>query len=61
MFAMNRDEMKTTLQQFHHLAQSIWLDNITRRLRGSQTRRPYIDDLAVTFPAAGISWKEESL
>ena len=53
--------MKTTLQQFHHPAQSIWLDNITRRLRGSQTRRPYIDDLAVTFPAAGISWKEESL
>ena len=60
--AMDRNEMKAATE-LHDLNQSFWLDNIARRLRGGQTRRPYIDDLAVTFPASAmqISWQGESL
>lgn len=39
--------MKAT-QRLHDLGQSLWLDNITRRLLTSGTLRRYIDELAVT-------------
>ena len=39
--------MKPT-QQLHDLGQSLWLDNITRRLLTSGTLRHYIGDLSVT-------------
>jgi transaldolase len=39
--------MKAT-QTLHDLGQSIWLDNITRRLLASGTLRRYIDELSVT-------------
>jgi transaldolase len=39
--------MKPT-QQLHDLGQSLWLDNITRKLLTSGTLRHYIDDLSVT-------------
>jgi transaldolase len=39
--------MKPT-QQLHDLGQSIWLDNITRKLLTSGTLGHYIDDLSVT-------------
>ncbi|HSY08175.1 MAG TPA: transaldolase [Steroidobacteraceae bacterium] len=39
--------MKTT-QQLHDLGQSLWLDNITRRLLTDGTLRGYITDLSVT-------------
>jgi transaldolase len=39
--------MKAT-QMLHNLGQSIWLDNITRRLLDSGTLRQYIDELSVT-------------
>jgi len=51
--AVDQNEMKATLK-LHDLDQSIWLDNITRGLRSSQTHRPRIDDLAVTARAAAI-------
>ncbi len=60
--ALNRNQMKAT-PQLRDLDQSLWLDNITRGLWSSQTHRLYIDDPAVTFPAAAmkIGWQEESL
>jgi transaldolase len=39
--------MKPT-QQLHDLGQSLWLDNITRKLLTSGTLSHYIDDLSVT-------------
>jgi len=39
--------MKPT-QQLHELGQSLWLDNITRKLLTSGTLGHYIDDLSVT-------------
>jgi transaldolase len=39
--------MKAT-QSLHNLGQSIWLDNITRKLLTSGTLRQYIDELSVT-------------
>jgi transaldolase len=39
--------MKPT-QSLHNLGQSIWLDNITRKLLSSGTLRRYIDELSVT-------------
>ena len=39
--------MKPT-RQLHDLGQSLWLDNITRKLLKSGTLRHYIDDLSVT-------------
>jgi transaldolase len=35
-------------RQLHDLGQSLWLDNITRKLLDSGTLRRYIDELAVT-------------
>lgn len=35
-------------RQLHDLGQSLWLDNITRKLLTSGTLRRYIDDLSVT-------------
>jgi hypothetical protein len=62
MLATSTSEMKTT-QQLDDLDQNRRLDNPPRGLRSSQTRRPRIGDLAVTFPAAAmpISWQGESL
>jgi transaldolase len=39
--------MKAT-QQLHDAGQSLWLDNITRRLLTSGTLRQYIDELSIT-------------
>ena len=39
--------MKAT-QQLHDLGQSLWLDNITRRLLTSGTLRRYVDEFSVT-------------
>ena len=39
--------MKAT-EKLHDLGQSVWLDNITRKLLSSRTLRTYIDDLSVT-------------
>jgi transaldolase len=39
--------MKPT-QQLHDLGQSLWLDNITRRLLSSGTLASYIDELSIT-------------
>jgi len=39
--------MKAT-QLLHNMGQSIWLDNITRKLLTSGTLRSYIDELSVT-------------
>jgi transaldolase len=39
--------MKPT-QSLHNLGQSLWLDNITRKLLSSGTLRRYIDELSVT-------------
>jgi transaldolase len=39
--------MKAT-EMLHNLGQSIWLDNITRKLLNSGTLRQYIDELSVT-------------
>src|ERR1700693_6414891 len=39
--------MKAT-QQLHDLGQSLWLDNITRDLLNSVTRKRYIDERSVT-------------
>jgi hypothetical protein len=62
MLAMVTGEMKTK-QQLDDLDQNRRLDNPPRGPRSSQTRRPYIGDLAVTFPAAAmpINWEGESL
>ncbi len=62
MLAMNRGEMKTTRQP-DDLGQKRRLESITRDLPSGETYRLYIDDLAVTFPAAAmkIGWQEESL
>ncbi len=60
--AINRNVMKAT-PQLHDLDQSLCLDNITLGPSISQTHRPCIDDLAVTFPAPAmqIGWEGESL
>lgn len=60
--AMNWNEMKAT-RQLRDLGQSLWLGNITRGPRNSQTHRLCIDDLAATFPAAAmqIGWQGKSL
>jgi transaldolase len=42
-----RSQVKAT-QTLHELGQSIWLDNITRRLLASGALRRYIDELSVT-------------
>src|ERR1700742_3681117 len=39
--------MKPT-RQLHDLGQSLWLDNITRKLLNSGTLQRYIDELSVT-------------
>ena len=39
--------MKAT-QQLHELGQSLWLDNITRKLLTSGTLKRYVDELSVT-------------
>ena len=39
--------MKPT-QQLHELGQSLWLDNITRKLLTSGTLRRYLDELSIT-------------
>ena len=39
--------MKAT-QKLHDAGQSLWLDNITRRLLTSGTLRQYIDELTIT-------------
>jgi transaldolase len=44
---MRGDTMKAT-QSLHDLGQSIWLDNITRKLLTSGTLRQYIEQLSVT-------------
>lgn len=44
--------MKAT-QQLHDLGQSLWLDNITRRLLTSGTLRSYIEEYAVTGLRSG--------
>jgi transaldolase len=41
------DDMKAT-QQLHDLGQSLWLDNITRKLLDSGTLARYLDELTVT-------------
>ncbi len=43
----NREIMKAT-QKLHDAGQSLWLDNITRRLLTSGTLRRYIDELTIT-------------
>jgi transaldolase len=39
--------MKPT-QQLHELGQSLWLDNITRKMLGDGTLQRYIDELSIT-------------
>ena len=39
--------MKPT-EQLHDLGQSLWLDNITRKMLGEGTLRRYVDELSVT-------------
>jgi hypothetical protein len=52
--------MKTT-HRLDGLGQNRWLDGITREVRSSRRDGIYIDDLAMTFPAAAtqIGWQEE--
>jgi len=40
--------MNATTRRLHDLGQSLWLDNITRRLLDDGTLRRYIDELSVT-------------
>src|ERR1700712_5870950 len=39
--------MKAT-EKLHQLGQSLWVDNITRKMLGEDTLKSYIDELSVT-------------
>ena len=40
--------MSPNLQRLHALGQSVWVDNITRKMLGDGTLKGYIDELSVT-------------
>lgn len=40
--------MNANLKQLHDLGQSLWIDNITRKMLGDDTLKGYIDELSIT-------------
>ena len=52
--------MKAT-QQLHELGQSLWVDNITRKMLGEGTLKGYIDDLSVTGLTSNPSIFEKAI
>lgn len=40
--------MNTNMQKLHGLGQSLWVDNITRKMLGDDTLKGYIADLSIT-------------
>ena len=40
--------MNANMQRLHALGQSLWIDNITRKMLGDDTLRGYIADFSIT-------------